>query len=79
MDLSRRSRCNLEIHGQFAIHTIFVVGILATVGATLYSFRMGHVQKVEEQQVLKINQLTQNLKQDRSFDKISKFLPCSLA
>jgi hypothetical protein len=61
-------------HGQFAIHTIFVVGILATVGATLYSFRMGHVQKVEEQQVLKINQLTQNLKQDRSFDKISKFL-----
>ncbi len=60
--------------GQFAIHTFFVIGILATTGAALYSFRMGNMQKVEEQQILKVNQLTQNLKQDKSFDKISKYL-----
>ncbi len=60
--------------GQFAIHTFFVIGILATTGATLYSFRMGNMQKVEEQQILKVNQLTQNIKQDKSFDKITKFL-----
>ncbi len=61
-------------HGQWAIHSIFLVSIVSGIGATLFAFRLNNLQKTEEEQVLKVNQYIRDLKKDQSFEKIGKFL-----
>ena len=60
--------------GQWVIHCIFIISILASVGLTLFAFRLNNLQSSEEAQVVKVNSLIQDLKQDNSFEKIAKYL-----
>ena len=60
--------------GQWAIHTIFIISILAGIGSTLFAFRLNNLQTNEQEQVVKINGIIQQLKRDNSFEKIGKYL-----
>ncbi len=59
---------------QWVIHGIFVVSIIIGIGSTLYALRLNTLQSTEEERGLKINNHVQYLKNDRSFEKIGKYL-----
>lgn len=61
-------------HGQWAIHTIFTIAVLTAIGSTVYALRLNHLQKTEEQRIIKINSLITFLKKDSSFEKSAKYL-----
>lgn len=60
--------------GQWVIHGIFIISVLVAIGSTLFAFRLNHLQSTEEEQIIKINSLIKDLKQDNSFEKIGKYL-----
>jgi hypothetical protein len=60
--------------GQWVIHIILLISILATLGLTLFAFRLNNIQTSEEAQISKMQILIQFLKQDNSFEKIGKYL-----
>jgi hypothetical protein len=60
--------------GQWVIHSILLISILATLGLNIFAFRLNNIQASEEAQVSKMRVLIQFLKQDHSFEKIGKYL-----
>lgn len=61
-------------YGQWIIHAIFAVSIIACLGSTLFALRLNNLQSTEEERGLKVNSLIHHLKKDQSFDKIGKYL-----
>ena len=60
--------------GLWAVHAIFLIGILAGVGSTIYALRLGQYQEAEEANITKLNGLIDNFKTDDGFDQIAKYL-----
>lgn len=60
--------------GQWVIHAVFIIAVAFSVGITIFSMRLNHLQATEEERTLKINNLLTHLNQDHSFEKIGKFL-----
>lgn len=60
--------------GQWVIHAVFIIAVTFSVGITIFSLRLNHLQATEEERTVKINNLLSHLKQDHSFEKIGKFL-----
>ena len=61
-------------HGQWVIHSIFIIAVISAFGITMYSLRLSQFQATEEERVLKVNSLIHSLKQDQSFEKVGKYL-----
>ncbi|MGE3611557.1 MAG: coiled-coil domain-containing protein [Bacteriovoracaceae bacterium] len=61
-------------HGQWMIHSIFFVAIIAAVGTTVFALRLNHLQQTEEKRIVQVTSLINHLKKDQDFEKIGKYL-----
>lgn len=60
--------------GFWAIHTVFFIGIVATILSTVYALRLNQYQNTEKSIATKVDTLIKNFKTDDSFETIAKYL-----